>query len=328
MAFVTGMTAGALAKGLDITPVLHATGIDLADPDKRIPLADYAAFYNRLVSHLDDEGFALFSRPLPCGTFEFLCRSVSTAANLAEALHRASRFLRIVLPDFTVDVLIKGETACLRLQENIPPPAQRSAASRVFAFEWLLRLLHGLACWLVGRSIALDEVSFPYPRPAHADDYPLIYSAQCSFDSQALRATFRANLLELPIRRDEAALNAFLVDAPGKITTIYRRDREMVSRVRDLLRAALPELPDQESIAARLFMSARTLHRRLEEEGSSFRAIKDALRRDIALTRLSKSDLPIAGIAAELGYADTSTFYRACLEWTGLSPREYRQQRR
>jgi AraC-like DNA-binding protein len=102
----------------------------------------------------------------------------------------------------------------------------------------------------------------------------------------------------------------------------------MVIRVRDLLRAALPASPGQDEIAAGLFLSPRTLHRRLADEGSSFRAIKDALRRDMALSRLSKTDESIARIAAELGYADNSTFYRACLEWTGLPPREYRRQRR
>ena len=38
----------------------------------------------------------------------------------------------------------------------------------------------------------------------------------------ALVATFAANLLDLPIRRDEAALKSFLVGAPGKLTLLYR----------------------------------------------------------------------------------------------------------
>jgi AraC-like DNA-binding protein len=83
---------------------------------------------------------------------------------------------------------------------------------------------------------------------------------------------------------------------------------------------------DQEEAAARLNLSARTLHRRLAEEGSSFRAIKDALRRDLALARLAKSSVPIAVVAAELGYADPSAFYRAFVEWTGMAPAHYRRK--
>jgi AraC-like DNA-binding protein len=52
--------------------------------------------------------------------------------------------------------------------------------------------------------------------------------------------------------------------------------------------------------------------------------IKDALRRDLALARLAKTGTPVATIAAELGYADPSAFYRACVEWTGRAPSEYR----
>jgi AraC-like DNA-binding protein len=141
-----------------------------------------------------------------------------------------------------------------------------------------------------------------------------------------LVASFNANLLDLPIRRDEAALTTFLDGAPGKITTLYRRDREMVIRVRDLLRAALPETLSLDEIASRLYLSPRTIHRRLEEEGSSFRGIKDALRRDMALARLTKSKDAIAKVAADLGYADTSAFYRAFVEWTGMAPVHYRRK--
>ena len=128
------------------------------------------------------------------------------------------------------------------------------------------------------------------------------------------------------IRRDETALIAFLDGAPGKITTLYRRDREMVIRVRDLLRAALPDTLSLEEVADQLHLSPRTAHRRLEEEGSSFRGIKDALRRDMALARLTKTRDPISQVAADLGYADTSAFYRAFVEWTGMAPVHYRRR--
>lgn len=339
MGFVTGMLAGMLRRNIDPLAALQASAVDLAAADlaypaKRIPIEHYAALYNAINHQLDDEGFGLFARPLPCGSFEFLCRAAISAPTLAIALERASRYLRIVLPDLAVDIHKTGKTAEIRLRETRPLAAQLNDPGRVFAFEWLLRLLHGLACWLVGRGLALDSVSFPYTRPEHADDYALIYTENFAFQRPAeqaqgiLVAQLNPNLLDLPIRRDEAALVAFLEGAPGKLTTLYRRDRAMVIRVRDLLRNALPKLPNQEEVAKQLFLSPRTLHRRLEEEGSSFRAIKDALRRDMALARLAKSRDPIAQVAADLGYADPSAFYRACVEWTGMAPARYRQQRK
>ncbi len=327
MGFVQGMLAGVTARGGDAGPLLERAGIGrevLHRPDVRVPVERYAALYNLLIAELGDEGFALFSTPLPPGTFEFLCRSVISAPTLGEALQRSTRFLGLVLHDLSVH-LESGSAgqALLRIREERP-----LAVGRVFAFEWLLRLLHGLASWLAGRSIVLERVQFPYPRPAHADDYALIYTAQSDFAADSLAASFSATLLDLPIRRDEAALASFLEGSPGKITTLYRRDREMVLRVRDILRAALPELPDLDGVARQLNLSPRTLHRRLEEEGSSFRAIKDALRRDLALSRLTKTRQPLGQIAADLGFADPSAFFRAFVSWTGTSPSQYRKRLR
>ena len=326
MGFVNGMLAGLVRQGLDPAPLLAAAEVDTADTASRIPVENYATLYNLINRELDDEGFGLFAQPMRLGSFEFLCRSTISAPTLAEALQRACRFLRIVLPDMAVEVRREKALAELVISERRPLAGRIDSPSRVFAFEWLLRLLHGLACWLAGRGLALDSVSFPYPQPAHVDDYALIFTEHSSFNAQQLTATFNANLLDLPIRRDEAALTTFLDGAPGKITTLYRRDREMVIRVRDLLRAALPDSLSLEEVADQLHLSPRTTHRRLEEEGSSFRGIKDALRRDMALARLTKTRDPIAQVAADLGYADTSAFYRAFVEWTGMAPVNYRRR--
>lgn len=325
--FVQGMLAGLARKGQPVAPLLERAGIAariLDDPAARIPIEHYAELYNLLNRELDDEGFGLFSAPMRVGSFEFLCRSVITAPTLAAALERSARFLHVVLPDLVVMLERGPAEARLSIVEMVP-----LSTGRVFAFEWLLRLLHGLSSWLVGRAIVLDAVTFPYPRPAHADDYALIYTANSVFsasDAKTLSAQFAANLLDLPIRRDEAALQAFLVGAPGKLTTLYRRDREMVLRVRNCLRDALPEAKPLAAVASALYLSPRTLHRRLEEEGSSFQAIKDALRRDLAISRLAKTQQPLSRIAADLGFADASAFYRAFVGWTGMAPAHYRRR--
>lgn len=327
--FVTGMLSGLIARGVDPHPMLAAAGVDaavLSEPDARVPLASYAALYNAVVHALDDEGFCLFAAPLRVGTFEFLCRGVLSARTLEEALDRAARFLRLVLPELRVTLSRTRSAARIEIAETAPLWASRDDARRVFAFEWLLRLLHALACWLVGRGLALTSVSFPYAKPAHAADYGLIYTERSRFGGASLIATLNPNLLDLPIRRDEAALAAFLDGAPGKITMLYRRDRETVRRVRDLVAAALPDPVSIDDAARELFLSPRTLHRRLHEEGSSFRAIKDAVRRDIALARLEKTRQPIAQIATDLGYAEPSAFFRAFQNWTGIAPTQYRKR--
>lgn len=322
--FVSGMLAGLPRRGLEPRALLAAVDISpalLGEPAARVPLSRYAALYNRVVAELGDEGFGLFSRPLRPGTLEFLCRSLLTAPELGTVLERAGRFLGLLLDDLGVGLEREGQQARLCIREVRP-----LTVGRVFAFEWLLRLLHGVSSWLVGRGIVLDAVDFPYPRPAHADDYVLIYAPRLRFGAPRLAAHFAAHYLELPVRRDEAALQRFLEGGPGRVTMLYRRDRELVLRVRDSLRAALPASATLQQVARGLYLSPRTLHRRLEEEGSSFRAVKDALRRDLATHRLARSDAPVGQIATELGFADPSAFYRAFVGWTGMAPRHYRRR--
>jgi AraC-like DNA-binding protein len=317
------MLVGAARRGIRREDLLAAVGIDaicLDDGSTRIPLARYAALYNHVAVTLDDEAFGLFPSPMRSGSFEFLCRSVLSANTLEDALLRGCRFLRLVLPDVSVSLRRAGSHAELVFEE-----IGARAADRVFALEWLLRLIHGLSCWLVARGIALDEVEFPYARPDHAADYALIYTANSRFDAQRLVARFASSLLDLPVRRDEAALARFLVGAPGRLTMLYRRDRELATRVRDALREALPELPNQDEVATRLHLSSRTLARRLAAEETSFRAIREALRRELALARLGQTETPVARIASDLGYAEPSAFYRAFVAWTGLSPSAWRR---
>jgi len=327
MGFVSGMLSGMLRRNKNPAHLLAGLDINLADTASRVPVDRYTTLYNRIIADLDDEAFGLFDTRMRPGSFEFLCRGMLGAPSLADGLDRARRFLSIVLPDLAVSIERSNDRAELRITEAAPLMAGPDDPARVFAFEWLLRLIHSLSCWLVGRGLALDSVDFPFSRPAHADDYTLVYTERSSFVSGSrLTARFNATLLDLPIRRDEAALASFLEGAPGRISMLYRRDRATVLRVRDLIRDALPASLSQDEAASRLHMSPRTLHRRLEEEGASFRGIKEALRRDIALARLTKTRQPIARVAADLGYADTSAFYRAFTSWTGLSPERYRKQ--
>lgn len=326
--FVRGMLSALPGGRAQARALLRASGIaaEALQDGRRTPIADYAALYNRVVAHLSDEGFNLFSAPLRPGSFEFLCRGVVSAPTVGEALERAARFLALVVPDLEVRLGRAGREARLALIERRRLRARAGDPRRVFAFEWLLRLLHGLACWLAARAIPLDAVRFPYPRPRHAGDYALVYAERCSFGAPWLEAVFEAAVLDQPVRRDERDLAEFLQGSPGKIALLYRRDREIARAVREALADELADAPDFGQVARRLHLAPRTLHRRLAEEGTSYRAVKDALRRERALQRLEKTDLGIAQIAQELGYSEPSAFFRAFVGWTGMAPKVYRKR--
>ena len=72
-------------------------------------------------------------------------------------------------------------------------------------------------------------------------------------------------------------------------------------------------------------MSARTLHRRLSQEDTSFQQLKDAFRSTLARHYLGRDDLSIDAISALMGFQDNSAFYRSFRKWTGEAPGAYRR---
>ena len=77
-------------------------------------------------------------------------------------------------------------------------------------------------------------------------------------------------------------------------------------------------------IARQLHIHERTLNRRLQEEGTSFRHELDFVRYEMARQFLAESAIPIAKIATALNYADVSAFNRAFKRWTGMTPSQWR----
>ena len=73
-------------------------------------------------------------------------------------------------------------------------------------------------------------------------------------------------------------------------------------------------------IADAAAMSTRSLQRALHAEGTSFRAIVDAVRREQALRRLPAANGPLSRVAHDTGYAAQSSLSRAVRRWTGVPP--------
>lgn len=80
-------------------------------------------------------------------------------------------------------------------------------------------------------------------------------------------------------------------------------------------------------VAGWLGTSERSLHRRLAQEGYSFRVLDERVRRQLAEHLLSDSSLGLESIAHQLGYAEAASFSRAFKRWTGRPPLEWRRRR-
>ena len=82
----------------------------------------------------------------------------------------------------------------------------------------------------------------------------------------------------------------------------------------------------EESVAAALHMSARTLQRKLENAGTGFARLLDDLRRELAERYLGDTRNSVSEVAFLLGFSQQSSLSRASNRWFGVSPTEYRRR--
>ena len=78
-------------------------------------------------------------------------------------------------------------------------------------------------------------------------------------------------------------------------------------------------------MARSMYVSKRTLARRLKQEGSGYRQVREDILSDMAARHLLDDHLSVESIAAMLGYHDSANFRRAFRRWHGCSPQEYRR---
>ena len=311
----------ALLRGLDGKVFLKQCGIDpalVADPEARVSSAAYASLMLAVANHLDDEFFGRDSRKMKVGSFAMLCVAAIGCRNLQRALSRALRFYGLLLDDIGGTLQEGDGSLVLTLHSK--------GRVDLFAHENLLLFLHRLSCWLVNRRIPVEELRFAFPRPAHAEEYKLIFGCEAGFDAQQSSLSFDMRYGALPVVRDEPALREFLALAPENLFVRYRPSHGTAHRVRLLLAGMkLADWPSFSGLARMLGMSASTLHRRLADEDANFQAIKDQIRKDRAMVLLRLRDKSIMAVAEELGFAEASAFYRAFRKWSGMAPGQYRQ---
>jgi AraC-like DNA-binding protein len=196
---------------------------------------------------------------------------------------------------------------------------------REFCVVSLLRNALGVACWLTDSRIPLTATHLRFAPPAHAVSYRVLFDRPTTFNAASNALQFDAGYLALPLRRDDAALQQMLQRALLLTVRPYRRDRLLVERVRQTLAQHPAHSRNADDLAAWLNMSARTLHRQLQEEGASLQQLKDSVREQRARALLLRTRKPLKQIATEVGFSNEKSFIRAFKTWTGQAPESFRQ---
>ena len=318
IAFVAAIVAAYAHRDIDPSAALAKAQIEpqlLGQPQARITAMQMEWISGLAMQELDDEGLGWFSRRLPWGSYGMLVRASLTAPTLRVALQRWCRHHGLLTDDIALALHEHNGLASLQLTE-----ARSLGALQEFCVVSVLRNALGVACWLTDSRIPLQGTELRFTAPPHQASYQVLFDGPTRFDAPAHRLLFDARYLALPVRRDEAALQHMLQRALLLTVRPYRRDRLLVEKVRQTLAQHPEHCRNADDLAHWLNLSARTLHRQLKEEGASLQQLKDAVRRDLAMDLLLRTQRPIKQIASEVGFQNEKSFMRAFKGWTGQTP--------
>jgi len=306
-------------------PLLQRAGIDLAAFESshfRLSEQQFTRFLTSLSHHTRDELWGLASRPVPPGTFHTLCRLIVNCRTLGEALVVGGRFYRLVIDDFAVKLRCQDGQAIvwLRTQRQLPPARQATLHGAA------LFLLYQLMCWLVDRRLPLLAVDMAFGRRRHSGEPLRAYDTRVvRFDQPQTALYLQEHLVSLPIMGDEQRLARFLSEVPRGMLVRYHDEGRLSDKVKSILRTNVGAQLSLEDVAARLHMTPVTLRRHLaQEDRRGFQALRDGVRRRVALELVRQGHVKLETVALRLGFAEYSTFHRAFKRWTGVGPGEYR----
>lgn len=315
----------AAEHGVHRDAILDGTGIDdttLDQPDARISLLQYRQVCEASMTLTGNPalgcefglratltthgmvGFGLMSQPNLRQVFTF-------GVGLGAALR---------LPAWNLAFRIDDNHAVIDAVESV-----RNAYLHRFACEQLLVSLVSIL-----RDILPDtrgmELHFDYPEPGdfapYRDHLPPAF-----FGTGVTQLRIPAEHLDQPLRTADALAARIAEHECQRELALFGPGEDVIRRIRAALVNERGSYPDLPTMAQRLHMSARTLMRRLDQVGSSYRQLLDEARRRDGIRLLGDPALTLADIAHRLGYSSAASFSRAFRAWTGQSPGQYRMRR-
>jgi AraC-like DNA-binding protein len=295
----------------------------LDEPESRIPVTAYYAGIEAAAAELGDPLLGLHYiasvDPSALGALGFLALASPTAG---AALERIFRYFAWLTDGEVFAMEALGCEARFRYQPWGPPRPAHAQCAEMYAADCFFGLARA-----TGAPIAATTLRFSHSANGSLDEYEKILGCRPEFGAKRSEWSFAAEVLERPMLGADAALERFLEGEVESRARGFGRAGPVSEQVRRALAESLPEGGHSlAELARRLHTSARTLQRRLREEGTSRARLLDELRRARSESYLAMG-LPIAEVSWLLGFGEPSVFHRAFRRWTGETPAEFRARR-
>jgi AraC-like DNA-binding protein len=263
---------------------------------------------------------------LQCGlsasesSFGLIAPLIAHASNLRHGLALVAQFHPLLSDAGSFELLERAGTARLCCQLEATPLA-RDHSFVELVLAGFQRLLHAFGCTRAD----IRAVCFEYARPGHHAAYTLAFGGAERFGQSFTGIELRVEALDRPHLHNDVELHRLVLERAERCLLLRTRPTCCAERVRVLLRRAAPtQLPDMDEVARKLGMSVRSLRRRLETEGTSYRELSQELVHAYACTMLRNPEITLQGVAHALGFADAASFHRAFRRASGCTPAAYR----
>ena len=282
----------------------------LGDPYALIPIARYLGFFEdaALSAGADSFGARLGSilKPADIGPAGIL---FTLSATIRIALSRMSRHIHSVQGE-TITALDEVDDRLVwgyQISQRRYWPRRQDSEFTLSACCQFIRMAFSHH-W---RPL---EVHFEHPQPRDVGDLKRIFRAPLLFDQPSNRIFLDRAEADRLVRVEDSALSAILERHIADLTHEPKED-SLTEKARSLVTIYLGyQTITVPRIAADLGLSPRSLQRRLAAEGSSLRQIVQACRREV-MARQLEAKVKKRHIAENLGYADSTVFWRARRTW-------------
>jgi AraC-like DNA-binding protein len=248
--------------------------------------------------------------------FAALCSS-----NMTGALDRIAKYVRLIAPMIIrVDRAVAHTTVSIDFLDHTLPPPNVFLAFKLVFFVQLARLA-------TRTPVQPLRVSWPLATETTSNDtraYEAYFGVPVT-DAPLATLVFSTEDIERPFLTENHKMWLFFEPSLRQRLADLDRTADMAERVRRTLLETLPAGEvSMQVVSRKLAVSARTLQRRLQDEGTSFQQTLDTLRESLAHHYLRNTAMSSAEISFLLGFEDSNSFARAFQSWTGKTPHAVR----